>query len=210
MGRAIPIILILFVVMAAAIFWIYRGPTPPVDRIAAVKQKAQETIARTEAHRYAPEAASRIQRSLDDIDRLVDAEQKKLPFQRRYDVVVEQLDSVERELQELETLARNNKQLLADALAQDIGTLRDTIAAIENELSDMPSAKGSRPALSGMRSDLAAIRRALDEIDDLQQQDRFQQARQRAATAQADADRLLQEIRDTKERVRALRQRSAP
>jgi len=209
MGRAIGII-VLLVLLALAIFWIYRGPSPPMDQIAAAKQRAQDSIAHTEAHRYAPDAVSQIQRTIEDIDREVDAQQKKLPFQRNYDAVLDLLGRLDQQVQGLESMSRANKDALSESVAAEIEMVIETLNAIDKELRDMPSAKGSRPALGAMRSDLGGIRKAIEEAQAMHAQGQFQQAQQKTAKAKADADALLEEILDTKERVRALQQRNIP
>ena len=107
-------------------------------------------------------------------------------------------------------MARANKANLSQQLATDIGNLTATAQAIAAELADMPTAKGSRPALGAMRNDLVAVRSAIDEIHALQAAEQFQQAELKTEQTQAQADALLTEIRETKARVRALRERSGP
>ena len=210
MRPAIVVILLLLAVGSAVVFWMYRGPSPPIDQVVAAKQKVQESIARSEAHRYAPEAVSSIQRNMSDIDSAIAAEQKKLPFQRNYDAVLNKLHSLDAALENLESLARTMKQKLSLDVATNIDKLTATAQAIAVELSDMPSAKGSRPALTAMRDDLASLRSSIEEVQALQSAEQFQQAQQKAAQTQSRADALLQEIRETKARVRALRERSGP
>jgi len=210
MRPAIVVIILLIAVGTAVVFWINRGPAPPIDQVAAAKQKVQESIARSEAHRYAPDAVSSIQRSLDDIDRAIAEEQKKLPFRRNYDAVLEKLQSLDAALENLESLARTQKQKLTTDVAADIDKLTATAQAIAAELSDMPSAKGSRPALGAMRADLETVRTGIEEVQALQAAEQYLKAQQKAAQVQSQADALLTEIRQTKERVRALRQRSGP
>ena len=73
MGRPIAVILLLLVLGAGVVFWIYRGPSPPVDQIAAAKQRVQQSIAISEAHRYVADAVRQIQETLAEIDRSVEA-----------------------------------------------------------------------------------------------------------------------------------------
>ena len=208
MGRPIAVIVLLLAIGATVIFWINRGPTPPVDQIAAAKQRVQESIARSEAHRYAPDAARQIQQTLTEIDRTVADEQKKLPFQRNYDSIVEKLESLDSNLADMETLARGNKQVLSEEVQAAIEALISTAQSIDDELSNMPSAKGSRPAIGAMRTDLSAVRNDIGEVQSLLRDGQFQQAQRKALVTQEAADSLLLEIQQTKARVRALRDRN--
>ena len=208
MGRPIAVILLLLVLGAGVVFWIYRGPSPPVDQIAAAKQRVQQSIASSEAHRYAADAVRQIQETLAEIDRSVAAQQKKLPFQRNYDSVLQKLGSLDSALADLETLARGNKQVLADEVQAMVQALISTAQQIDDELANMPASKGSRPALGAMRSDLADVRNAIGEVQSMLRNGQFQQAEQKARTTQAAADSLLLEIQQTKARVRALRNRN--
>ena len=208
MGRPIAVILLLLVVGAGVVFWIYRGPAPPVDQLAAARQRVQESIASSEAHRYAPDAVRQIQETLAEIDRAVAAEQKKLPFQRNYDAILDKLETLDSALADMETLARGNKQVAAEEVQVAIGTLISTAQQIDDELSNMPTAKGSRPALGAMRTDLTEVRNAIGEVQKLLRNGQFQQAQQKARTTQAAADSLLREIQQTKARVRALQNRN--
>lgn len=208
MGRPIIVILLLLAAGAAAVFWINRGPTPPVDQIAAAKQRVQETLVRSEAHRYAPDAAREVQRTLVEIDRSVAEEQKKLPFRRNYEFVQQKLDTLDRTLADLETLARGNKQVVSGEVASAIQALITTAGKIDDELANMPSAKGSRPAIGAMRADLTTVRNDIGDVQSLLRNGQFQQAKQKAAATQAAADSLLLEIQQTKARVRALRNRN--
>jgi hypothetical protein len=210
MGRAIAVILLLIAIGAAVVFWIYRGPSAPIDQVAAAKQKVQESVARSEAHRYAPEAVASIQRNLNDIDNAISTEQKKLPFRRNYAAILDKLDSLDAALQNLESMARANKLAMSQQVASALEQLQATTQTIEAELGNMPTAKGSRPALGAMRTDLATVHEAIEEIRQLNSGEQFQQANQKAAQVQVQADALLTEIRQTKERVRALRERSGP
>jgi len=187
---------------AALVFW-SRQPAPH-EAVQLARQKMEDTIARSEARFYAPEAEAAVRESLMTIEERLESESRRLPFFRRYEDVRARLERFDAALGRLESEARQGKEAMRASAETSLQRAIATANDLDAELESGPRAKADREALRLLRSGLREVRERIGHAQSELGEGRVHSAYQEIQDALERADGLLQEVRTAKERMHTL------
>lgn len=187
---------------AALVFW-ERHPAPR-DSLRLARQKMEDTLARSEADLYAPEAAAAVRESLTTLEERLEDESRRLPFFRRYEDVRAGLERFDARLGRLESEALRGKEAMRASAEAAVQRAIARVSEVETELARTPRAKADREALRLLRAGLAEVREQIGRAQSALGEGHVQSAHQEIQSALTKADSLLQEVRTAKERMHML------
>jgi hypothetical protein len=182
---------------------------PPTAQIEARKRQLQQIVQKEDAERYAPGAARAARDSIAALDDLVAAESGRFVLLRKYGRVTARLGGVDAALADLRREAQLGKETMRTEVS---GLLEQTESALDSaaaEYQGAPAIKGGGTMQGLIRGEMTAIQTLVAQARESAAADQVAAAHEQATTALGRARRLLDEVRASKAKVRALRARRA-
>ena len=178
---------------------------------ACAKEPAEETqrvdsavaAARTDAVReYAPDALDQAEKAASAFHEELAAQKEKYFWSRSYDKAKSLADDAVTAAQDASTTAEANKQKMKDEVTKLAEDAKKAVESAFNDLGTAPVGKGNKADIEAMKGELQAAQKSLDEMDSEISAEKYKEAKVRADSAIATAQRIQQAVEQARQTVK--------
>jgi hypothetical protein len=182
---------------------------PPTAQIEARKRQLQQLVQKDGAETYAPAAHRAVQDSIDILEQMVIEENQRFVLLRKYDGAMARLAGVDAALADLKRETQLGKETMRAEVTTLIEQAESALDSAVTEFQGAPAVKGAGTVHGLIRTEMTAIQALVTQARESVAADQVATAHEQANAALSRARRLLDEVRTSKAKVRALRARRA-
>lgn len=159
--------------------------------------------ARTDAVReYAPDALDQAEKAASAFHEELAAQKAKYFWSRNYDKAKSLADDAVTAAQDASTTAEANKQKMKDEVTKLAEDAKKAVESAFNDLGTAPVGKGNKADIEAMKGELQAAQKSLDEMDSEIAAEKYNEAKVRADSAIATAQRIQQAVEQARQTVK--------